>query len=134
MRTFLIFFFISLSSISAMPLPQTIFFPLASAAIPLPQINGHTFFFLYFVNAIATNQLQQFFFPSYFGNAIATNSFPLFPPYFSNDIATNQLEQFFFSPPISAMPLPQFHSTNFFFFLRNDMCTQFLSDKLLLLD
>ena len=29
----------------------------------------------------------------------------------------------FFFPPISAMPLQ--HST-FFFFLRNDMCTQFL--------
>ena len=27
---------------------------------------------------------------------------------------------------IVAMPLPQFHSTFFFFFLRNDMCTQFL--------
>ena len=63
-------------------------------------------------------------------------SLSLSPPisYFGNVIATNQLQQFFF-PPISAMPLPQIHSTNFFF-LRNDMCTQFLqqilSGKLLL--
>ena len=53
------------------------------------------FFFLYFGNAIATNQLQQF------------------SPYFGNGIATNQLQQFFFLP-ISAMPLPQIHSTFFF--------------------
>ena len=33
---------------------------------------------------------------------------------FGNGIATNQLERFFFHP-ISAMPLPQFHSTFFFF-------------------
>ena len=54
----------------------------------------------------------------------------IFSPYFSNGIATNQLQQFFF-PPILAMPLPQIHSTIFFFWLRNDMCTIFLQQILI---
>ena len=95
-------FFISLSSISAIPLPQTncnnfffllfrqchchksiatLFFSLPISAMPLPQIHSHIFFSLYFDNGIATNQLQQFFFP-----------------------------------PISAMPLPQINCHFFFFF------------------
>ena len=85
------------------------------------------FFSSYFDNAIATNQLPLFFFPFLFRQChchkfILTFFFSL---YFNNGIATNQLQQFFF-PPISAMSLPQIHSTIFFFFLRNDICTQFL--------
>ena len=93
------------------------------------------FFSSYFGNAIVTNQLQQFFFPP-----ISTMPLP-------------QIHSYNFSPSISAMPLPQTNCNNFFsllfwqfqchksishffFFLRNDMCTQFLqqilSDKLLL--
>ena len=71
---------------------------------------------LYFGNAIATNQLQQFsplFRQWHYHKPTATI---FFSSYFSNAIATNP-----------------FH---IFFFLRNNMCTQFLqqilSDKLLL--
>ena len=80
-----------------------------------------------------------------------SNHYFFFPPIFSNDIATIATK--FFSP-ISTMALPQTNCNRFFFsyfsnaiatnpfhkifFLRNDMCTQFLqqilSDKLLLLD
>ena len=115
-----VLFFISLSSISAMPLPQTIFFPshfgntIATNQLPL-------FFSLYFNNAIATNQLQPNFCFLLFRQCHCHKFIPtFFPLYFGNGIAKNQLEQFFF-PPISVMSLPQIHS-----FLRNDMSTQIL--------
>ena len=95
-----------------------------------------TFFFLLFGQCHCHKPIATVFFPLPFWQChchkfIAT----FFSLYFGNAIATNQLQQFFF-PPILAMPLPQIHFTIFFFFLRDDMCTQFLqqilSDKLLL--
>ena len=87
---------------------------------------------LYFGNAIATN---HFFSSCFGGNSIATNQWShFFLPLFRQCHCHKPIGTIFFFPPTSAMPLPQFHSTNFFFFFRNDMCTQFLSDKLLLLD
>ena len=90
---------------------------------------NQTIFFLfssYFGNAIVTNQLQQFFFPP-----ISTMPLPQIHSYnFSPSISAMPLPQTncnnFFFPPISAMPSPQIHSPFFFFFLRNDICTQVL--------
>ena len=98
------------------------------------QINGNNFFFpFYFGNAIATNPLPQFFFPSisamplpqtnsnnfFFSflfqlchchKSIAIIFFFLFSFYFGKAIVINQLQQ-----TISAMPLPQTNCNKFFF-------------------
>ena len=44
--------------------------------MPLPQIHSHNFFFFYFSNAIATNQLTQFFFPSILAMPLPQFFFP----------------------------------------------------------
>ena len=94
--------------------PSLLQFPIS--AMPLPKSNNIFFIFLLFRQCHCHKPIATIFFSSYFDNAIATNSFlQFFPLYFGNAIATNQLQQFFF-PPISAIPLPQIHSTFFFFF------------------
>ena len=77
--------------------------------------------------------MRIFFSLLYFGNAIATIGTKIFPLF--QQWHCHKPTEIFFSSPISTMSLPQIHST---FFLRNDMCTQFLqqilSVRLLLLD
>ena len=101
------YFFLYLSSISEMALPQTncnkfsfsSYFGNVIATNSLPHFPA-----LNFGNGIATNQLEQIFFPSYFGNAIDTISFHKF---------------FFFWEMICAHNFYNIFTINlFFFFLR----------------
>ena len=83
--------------------------------MPLPKIKQFPFSFsFYFGNVIATNQLQQIFFfailflQCHYHKFIPTNFFP-------SILAHKSIATIFF-PPISAMPLPQIYSHNFFSF------------------
>ena len=83
--------FCYLSSISAMPLPQTncnnFFFFHPISVMPLPQIHSHKFFFPQFRQWHCQKPTGINFFPSYFGNVIATIPFHFF---LSQKNVTNQ--------------------------------------------
>ena len=94
---------------------RTFFLYLASISVmSLLQTNYNNLFF--FFHPISAMPLPHIFFPSISAMTLPqTNWNNFFPSYFSNAIAT----------------IP-FHK--FFFLFRNDMCTQFLSGRLLLLN
>ena len=79
--------------------------------------------------AMQLSKIKQFFFLHYFGNVIATNQLQqfFFPPISAISLPQTNCNNFFF------LLFRQCHchkSMTTFFFLRNDMCTPFLQQIL----